>query len=97
MSQMKQLYNKVAHDNVLQLKFVKIIENHDHMSNSAIGDRLVEFAKDAGFQVTKEEIKGFFTELTEQQNELSDADLEMVAGGKGPNGISITYLAGLNF
>lgn len=83
MSQMNQLYEKVAHDNRLQLKVVKIIENHDHLSREGVRQRLVAFADEIGFKVTEDEIRNFFNEMTEPRDgELSDADLEMVAGGK---------------
>jgi predicted ribosomally synthesized peptide with nif11-like leader len=83
MSQMNQLYEKVARDSGLQLKVVKIMENHDHLSNAGVRQRLVAFADDIGFKVTEEEIKKFFYDMTEPSDgELSDADLEMVAGGK---------------
>ena len=50
--------------------------------------KLQSFAKEAGYEVTPEEIQAFFKNLAENQNgPLSDAELEMVAGGKSFGGI----------
>jgi predicted ribosomally synthesized peptide with nif11-like leader len=59
------------------------MENHDRLSNAGVRQRLVAFADEIGFKVTEEEIKKFFYDMTEPRDgELSDVDLEMVAGGK---------------
>ncbi|MDD4565942.1 MAG: hypothetical protein PHE79_10780 [Eubacteriales bacterium] len=45
--------------------------------------KLVDFAKDAKYDVTLEEIKEFFGEITKSKDRaLSDSELDMVAGGK---------------
>lgn len=87
MSQMKELYEKVARDAVLQMKFVKIIENHDQLSEAEVGRKQVAFAKELGYDVSKEEIDDFFKNLSEQSSgELSEDELDMVAGGKSDSG-----------
>ena len=60
MSQMKELYDKVSRDNALQMKFVKIAENQNHLSDAEIGRQMVAFAKDLGYDITWEEIDKFF-------------------------------------
>lgn len=86
MSAMKDLYLKVAADAVLQEKVSKIFEVAGEDSNVA-GAKLVEFAKEEGYDVTIEEITEFFTSLSEISDKpLNDEDLEAVAGGKAPGG-----------
>jgi predicted ribosomally synthesized peptide with nif11-like leader len=87
MSQMKELYDKVARDAALQMKFVKIVENSDQLSEAEVGKKQVAFAKELGFDVTKEEIDEFFKNISEQASgELSEDELDMVAGGKSDSG-----------
>lgn len=81
MSQMKELYVKVAADVTLQEKFTEIIKNAEAIGKEETGAKLVAFAKEAGYDVTPEEVKTFFADQS-KDGELSDADLEMVAGGK---------------
>lgn len=81
MSQMKELYEKVAADVTLQEKFKDIIKNAEAAGKEETGLKLVAFAKDAGYDVTVEEVKAFFGEQN-TSGELADAELEMVAGGK---------------
>lgn len=88
MSAMKELYLKVAADAALQEKVNKIFEANAE-DGAAAAAKLVEFAKEQGYDVTVEEIKEFFKSLSEKSNEaLDDEDLEAVAGGKfyGGNG-----------
>ena len=83
MSQMKALYEKVAADLTLQAKFKSIMEGAKEAGEEATGQALLAFAKEAGFPLGLEEIQTFFREATEQQEgELSDQELDMVAGGK---------------
>lgn len=88
MSTMRDLYLKVAADAVLQEKVNKIFEANAE-DGAAAAAKLVEFAKEQGYDVTVEEIREFFKSLSEKSNEaLDDEDLEAVAGGKymGGNG-----------
>jgi len=82
MSQMKELYAKVAADSALQAKFSEIMKNAEAAGKEATEEKLVAFAKDAGYDVSIEEAKAFFNEQGKSSGELDDADLEMVAGGK---------------
>lgn len=83
MSKMKELYEKVAADDVLQEKFAQIIKDAEKAGKEETEVKLAAFAKEAGSDVTVEEMQAFFKELAEtNQNELSDAELDMVAGGK---------------
>ncbi len=87
MSVMKELYDKVAADLTLQEKFLEIMDGAEDAAGDATGQKLVGFAKDAGFDVTLDEVKAFFQEMMAESKEgaLSEAELDMVAGGKGTN------------
>ena len=73
MSQMKELYNKVANDKALQAKFAEIMKD-------ASEEKLVAFAKEAGFDVSVDDVKAYMADKA--KGELSENDLDMVAGGK---------------
>lgn len=83
MSQMKELYEKVSKDEVLQSKFTEIMKDAENAGQEATQEKLTAFAEAAGYHVTTEEMLVFFKDLTEQNDgELSDTELDMVAGGK---------------
>ncbi len=86
MSNMKELYEKVAADSTLQAKFAAIMKDAEKAGN-ATREKLTAFAKEAGYDVTIEEVQAFFKELTEsKERELSDSELDHVAGGKSIGG-----------
>ena len=95
MSKMKELYEKVASDSVLQAKFSEIMKKAEEKGSDATVASLVAFAKEEGFDVGAEEIKKFFAELSESKGgELSDMELDSVAGGKGEKVlISVAFFA----
>lgn len=83
MLKMKELYEKVAADSVLQDKFKEIMASSEQAGAEQTMEKLVAFAKEAGFEVSPEEIKSFFAEMSEKsQKELADSELDAVAGGK---------------
>ena len=83
MEKMKEFYDKVAGDSTLQTKFYEIMANAEKAGEKATDENLIRFAKEAGYDITLDELKAFFRELAEpKQGELSDAELDMVAGGK---------------
>jgi predicted ribosomally synthesized peptide with nif11-like leader len=83
MSKMKELYEKVAGDIALQTKFSEIMEQAKSDGEEATGDKLILFAKDAGYDITLDEMKAFFEAMAESADRpLSDTELDMVAGGK---------------
>ena len=82
MSTMKELYLKVAAEESLQEKVNKIFEAAGE-DGGAAGKKLVEFAKEQGYVVTLKEIGEFFQTMAEASDvQLSDAELDAVAGGK---------------
>ncbi len=83
MSKMNELYEKVAGDNKLQVKFSEIMKDADTAGEEATKEKLIAFAKEAGYDVTLDEMQEFFKGLAEAKDgELSDAELDQVAGGK---------------
>jgi len=88
MEKMKELYEKVARDSGLQAKFARIMDEAGKAGEVETGEKLIAFAKEAGYELSLDEIKAFFQEFPEKdKGELSDADLDMVAGGKSMSGI----------
>ncbi len=84
MSKMKELYEKVAADSALQEKFAVIMKGAEEVGEEATKEKLAVFAKEAGYEVTLEEMQNFFKELAEsKESQMSDAELDQVAGGKG--------------
>lgn len=82
MEKMQELFEKVSKDVTLQKKFAAIIKDADS-EEEATKKELVNFAKDIGYDITIEEMQNYFKELSEdKKGELSDAELDMVAGGK---------------
>lgn len=84
MSEMKELYLKVTKDADLQAKITEILKNAEKAGEDTTKERLIQFAKEEGFEITVEEMQAFFKDLAENNStELSAAELDMVAGGKG--------------
>lgn len=87
MSQMKELYEKVSKDNAMQEKFQQILKETEQAGQEATAEKLVGFARDAGFEINMQEMQEFFQEYTaKKEGELSDMELDMVAGGKSLSG-----------
>lgn len=83
MSQMKELYEKVSKDAVLQEQFSQIVKESEQAGEQASGEKLLAFAKGAGYDVSLDEMKEFLMALIDKQpGELSELELDMVAGGK---------------
>ena len=87
MSKMKELYEKVAADSKLQVKFEEIMKGAEEAGEEATKESLSAFAKEAGYDVTVNEMQEFFKDLAESKNgTLSDLELDQVAGGKSVGG-----------
>jgi predicted ribosomally synthesized peptide with nif11-like leader len=92
MSKMKELYEKVAKDSALQAKFAEIMKEAAE-AGEATKEKLIAFAKEAGYEVSFDEAQEFFKALSEKkEGDLSDADLDMVAGGKCSTTMSVITL-----
>ena len=87
MEKMKELYEKVAGDAGLQAKFAEIMKDAEKAGQEATETKLTAFAEEAGFHVTIAEMQEFFKILVaEKAGQLSDMELDAVAGGKSENG-----------
>lgn len=83
MDNMKSLYEKVSSDNGLQQEFAGILREAEEAGREATEAKLQDFARRAGFSITIEEMNRFFLEKSQKATgELSEAELDMVAGGK---------------
>ena len=71
MKTLEQLYQEIIKSDELKKAF----------SNAAKESRVEEFAKEHGCEATKADVISFMKSLKEQ--DLSDDDLDKVAGGKG--------------
>ena len=88
MSGMIALYEKVAGNSVLQAKFSQILAQSEQDGKELTEDKLVAFAKEQGFDLSLSEMSEFFQSLSHtEQGELSDLELDLVAGGKSMGGI----------
>lgn len=97
MDKMKELYEKVAKDTALQAKLNAILKDAERAGEAATGEKLISFAKEAGFDATLAEMKEFFKKLAEKGGELSESELDMVAGGKGGDDVANSILSiGIN-
>ena len=76
---MKELYQKVAADSVLLEKFQAILKDAEIAGKEATEEKLIAFAKEAGYDVTIEEVQAF---SAQSKGELNDDELDVVAGGK---------------
>jgi predicted ribosomally synthesized peptide with nif11-like leader len=84
MEKMKELYQKVAADPELQKKYTAIIQDAEKAGAEDTGKKLLAFAKEAGYDIEISEMQQFFKDLADQKSdELSENELDMVAGGKG--------------
>ena len=80
MENARKFYEKVSTDKVLQQKVGQLIKEDP----KKMGAVIIKTAKENGFEFTEEEMKAFMTEKAKLVNpgqELSDSELESVAGG----------------
>lgn len=83
MEKMQELYELVSKDGILKAKFMGIMNNAEKAGQEETKEKLNDFAREAGFDVTADEMISFFKKQSEKSDgELSDEELDMVAGGK---------------
>ena len=88
MNKMEALYEKVSKDSKLQAEFTEIMKNAETAGKTEAEQELLSFAKNAGFEISLEEMRDFFEGKSGELNgQLSDAELDMVAGGKTTQGL----------
>ncbi|MDD3168739.1 MAG: Nif11-like leader peptide family natural product precursor [Eubacteriales bacterium] len=82
MSKMQELFEKVSINSALREKFMEIVQGTVNPVEVATKEKLITFAKEAGYDITFEEMQRFFKDLKEnKKGELLEEELEMVAGG----------------
>lgn len=87
MSIMEKLYQKVAADGELQLKLSEIIKDAENADKEKTEGKLTDFARTAGYDISLEEMITFLEHYNEKSSdELTDMELEAVAGGKSQTG-----------
>ena len=84
MKTLNELYAEVTASDALKAEFLALKTPED----------IVAFAKKNGCDVTLDDIKTFFEEKQKASGELSEEDLEQVAGGKGTNLAEIVLSVG---
>ena len=83
MEKMKELYHKVATDPTLRNKYNTIIQDAEKTEADESEKKLLALAKEAGYDVTLSEMLDFFKDMSAPDaGELSESELDMVAGGK---------------
>lgn len=81
MSKFVDFYVKMMETPEAQKKFAEIASNS---ADEKALEKVIGLAKEYDFDFTKEEVKEYFkTNYSNDSAELTDADLEAVAGGKG--------------
>lgn len=87
MKPLQELYEKIAREPSLQKEFLSLLNQKEQEKKEVYMDRIVSFAKEQGYLVTAFEVDAFLQELANPaEGELSDAQLDMVAGGKSVGG-----------
>ena len=76
MKTLNELYTEVAASDTLKAEFLAL----------KTPEEVVAFAKKNGCDATQDDIRAFFEEKQKSSGELSEEDLEQVAGGKSVSG-----------
>ena len=82
MEKMSQIYKKVAADQGLQSRVAEILKDEERLGTDEAGQKMIEFAKELGYEITLDEFKAFFNNLIQSDRALSQEELDAVAGGK---------------
>ena len=80
----KQMFGKMEKDEALKGKYAELMQAHQKDTENKLAEKLIELGKTSGFAFSKEELLAARAELMDKNNsnkELSDDDLEKVAGG----------------
>jgi|GEM_PF-660931 len=80
----KNMFAKFEKDADLKKKYTEIMKIHRKETEDALADMLIELGRNSGFDFSKNDLISVRTEFIDRMNsnsELSDADLNQVAGG----------------
>lgn len=81
MSQAVEFFKKVSEDSVLKSVVAGAVEKAGSKDDEVLA--VAKIAKEAGFDVSADELKAFVVSALKQAGELADSELENVAGGVG--------------
>jgi len=80
----KQMFGKMEKDANLQKKYAELMQIHQKETENKMAEKLIELGKTSGFTFSKDDLLAARAEIMDTNNsnkELSDNDLENVAGG----------------
>jgi hypothetical protein len=81
MEKMKALLEKIAKDSMLQEKFNAVMRDAENQEAAAAAEKLGTLIKDAGIDVTLEELLRFAETEDDAGEELGNGRLDLVSGG----------------
>ena len=84
MSDFNAFREAVLEDDDLQEQVISIV-NTAAANGSGLGDGIASLAKNHGYTITSEEVYAH-ADFLGQDGDLTDFELEMVSGGRGPGG-----------
>jgi predicted ribosomally synthesized peptide with nif11-like leader len=80
----KMMFAKMAKDEVFHKRYTDLMQAHQQETEKILADKLIQLGKTAGFEFSNEDLLAARAEVMDMANsnkELSDNDLERVAGG----------------
>ncbi|HNY11716.1 MAG TPA: Nif11-like leader peptide family natural product precursor [Candidatus Wallbacteria bacterium] len=82
----KSMFKKIEADKEFRQKYAAMMQAHQAESEKALAEKIIGLGKNSGFTFSKDDLLAARAELMDKANsngELSEADLEKVAGGQG--------------
>ncbi len=80
----KMMFAKMSKDEVFHKRYTDLMQAHQQETEKNLADKLIQLGKTAGFKFSNEDLLAARAEVMDMANsnkELSDNDLERVAGG----------------
>ena len=88
----KKMFGKIEKDADLRKKYTEIINAHNNGTEKDLAAKLIELGKTSGFAFSKDDLNVARAEIMDAFNsngELSDDDLDKVAGGGEQKALAI--------
>ncbi len=89
----KMMFAKMAKDEVFHKRYTDLMQAHQQETEKNLADKLIQLGKTAGFEFSNEDLLAARAEIMDMANsnkELSDNDLERVAGGGQQKLLAVT-------
>jgi len=80
----KKMFAKIEEDADFQKKYAVVMKVHINETEKALADKLIELGKISGFEFSKDDLieaRREFFDSSNSSEELSESDLNKVAGG----------------